>query len=132
MKGQKRKQSGRIVNAKKCKSRSKNKENISKNSINLMEEAFLRFPHLPEQIFEKLDNKSLTNSRMVGIPWHNFIDEREYPWIRIKEISADLNAHCGDEKTAFHVVCMKGQSKIAEILMKNSAQFNVDLNSKNN
>ena len=32
-----------------------------------MEEAFLRFPHLPEQIFEILDNKSLANSTMVAI-----------------------------------------------------------------
>ena len=34
-------------------------ENISKNSISMMEEAFLRFPHLPGQILNQLDNKSL-------------------------------------------------------------------------
>ena len=73
----KRKQDGGIGKAKKRKRTSKNKQNLSNNSINRMEEAFLRFPHLPEQIFEKLDNKSLTNSRVVGISWCNFIDDRE-------------------------------------------------------
>ena len=48
-------------------------------SLELMDEAFLRFPHLPEKILEILDNKSLTNSRVVGISWQNFIDERQYP-----------------------------------------------------
>ena len=47
-----------------------------------MEEAFLRFSHLPEQIFKKIDNVSLSNSRMVMISWKTFIDERQYPWIR--------------------------------------------------
>ena len=81
MKGQKykHKQDGNIGNAKKRKRTSKNKQHISNNSINRMEEAFLRFPHLPEQIFKKLDNKSLTNSRVVGISWQNFIDDKEYP-----------------------------------------------------
>ena len=63
---------------------SKNEENPSNNSINRMEEAFLRFPHLPEQIFEKLDNKSLTDSRAVGISRQNFIDEKAYPGIDLR------------------------------------------------
>ena len=77
MKGQKfkRKQDGNIGNAKKRNRASKNKQRNSNSSVNRMEEAFLRFPHLPEKIFKKLDSKSLTNSRMVGISWKNFIDE---------------------------------------------------------
>ena len=62
--------------------------------INMMEEAFLRFPHLPEQIFKQLDNKSLTNSRVVGIYWQIFIDERDYSWIRIKDVISGLNEEC--------------------------------------
>ena len=47
-----------------------------------MEEAFLRFEHLPEQILEKLDNKSLAESRIVNALWKNFIDGKDYPLIR--------------------------------------------------
>ena len=47
-----------------------------------MEEVILRFPHLIEQIFEKLDNKSLTKSRKVSISWKNVIDNQRYYWIR--------------------------------------------------
>ena len=49
------------------------------DKIDIMDEIFLRFPHLDEQIFEKIDNKSLTNSRVVQRSWHNFIDENDYP-----------------------------------------------------
>ena len=55
------------------------------NTINRMDEAFLRFPHLPEQIMEKLDFKSLANSRVVAKSWKQFIDEREhrlYPFFK--------------------------------------------------
>ena len=41
-----------------------------------MEVLIQRFPHLPEQIFQKLDNKSLVRSREVKISWQNLIDER--------------------------------------------------------
>ena len=43
-----------------------------------MEEAFLRFPHLSEQILEQLNNESLANSRMVAISWREFIDDMKY------------------------------------------------------
>ena len=127
----KRKQGGNIGNAKKRKRTSKNRKTLSNNSINRMEEAFLRFPHLPEQIFKKLDNESLTNSRVVGISWHNFIDNREYPWIRIKNIIDDLKQKCRDGETIFHLACREGHAKIAEVIMKKSAELNVDLNTKN-
>ena len=40
-----------------------------------IKEAFLRFPHLPEQIFEIIDNQSLANSRLVAISWRDFVDD---------------------------------------------------------
>ena len=80
----KRKQDDNIGNAKKRTRTSKNEENPSNNSINRIDEFFLRFPHLPEQIFEKLDNKSLTDSRAVGISRQNFIDEKAYPGIDLR------------------------------------------------
>ena len=57
------------------------------NHFSGMEEAFLRFPHLPEQIFEILDNESLANLRSTAISWRNFVDDREYPLNRFKSIA---------------------------------------------
>ena len=132
MKGQKtkRKQDSNIGNAKKHKRCSKNRENISNNPINRMEEAFLRFPHLPEQIFKKVDNKSLTSSRVVAASWANFIDEREYPWSRFKYVIADLKKDCDDDESVFHLTCRQGYARIAEMIVKNSAELNIDLNHK--
>ena len=42
------------------------KQNLSNISINRMDEAFLRFPHFPEQIFEQLDDGSILSSRLVA------------------------------------------------------------------
>ena len=55
-----------------------------------MEEAFLRFPHLPEQIFEQLDDGSLLSSREVARSWSDFVDYKNYPWTRIQNMVADL------------------------------------------
>ena len=63
----KRKQDDDIGNTKKRTRTSNNEENPANNSINRMDEAFLRFPHLPEQFFEEIDFESLANSRMVAI-----------------------------------------------------------------
>ena len=124
MKHQKRKQDGKIGNATKRKRISKHQENIFNSAINKMEEAFLRFPHLPEQIFGKLDNKSLTNARLVRASWCNFVDEREYSLTRIKDIIANFDN--GDSafenrrngETIFHYVCKQGYAGIAEIIVK--------------
>ena len=134
MKGQKvkRTQDGGIGNAKKRTRTSKRKENPSNNPINRMDEAFLRFPHLPEQIMEELDFKSLTNSRLVAISWKQFIDAREHRWYPFKNEIADLKKQCWDGVTPFHLACMNCQAELAEIIMKNSAKLNIDLNAKNN
>ena len=65
-----------------------------------MEEVFSRFPHLAEQIIEKLDSKSLTYCRVVGRSWQKFIDEKDYPrtrwtqWTQIQNMVADLRKNC--------------------------------------
>ena len=51
----------------------------------------LRFPHLPEQIFQKLDDESLFKCREVQRSWQNIIDGRNYPWLRIVNIPTKLN-----------------------------------------
>ena len=55
-----------------------------------MEYLIERFPHIAEQIFEQLDNESLTKCREVNKVWKNFIDERNYSWIRIVKIPTVL------------------------------------------
>ena len=42
-----------------------------------IEEAFLRFPHIGEQILEKLDDKSLFKCQKVSKPWQEFITENK-------------------------------------------------------
>ena len=51
-----------------------------------MEALICRFPHLQEQIFQKLDNKSLFKSREVARSWLNLIEGRSYSWLRIANI----------------------------------------------
>ena len=104
----KRKQDDNIGNAKKRTRTSKNEENPSNNSINRMDEAFLRFPHLPEQIMQELDFKSLTNARLVAKSWKEFIDEREHRWYPFKNEIAELKKQCWGGKTPFHLACWNG------------------------
>ena len=96
-----------------------------------MEEAFLRFQHLPEQILEQLDNESLANSRVVAISWREFIDDREYQWKRFMKIIAELIEKSSFGQTALHLACEKGQVEIAEMIVMNSAKLNIDWNAKN-
>ena len=49
----------------------------------------LRFPHLPEQIFQKMDSESLFKSREVARYWQNIIDGKNYPWLRIVNIPSN-------------------------------------------
>ena len=57
-----------------------------------MEEAFSRFPHLPEQILEKLDNVGLTKCRKVSTSWKNMIDQKE---VSIRKIQ--IKTKCSQE-----------------------------------
>ena len=55
-----------------------------------MEEIFLRFPHLAEGIFEKLNNKTLANCKVVSRSWKASIDDFKFTWIRaLKNSSKD-------------------------------------------
>ena len=49
-----------------------------------------QFPHIAEQIFEQLDNKNLSKCREVNKSWKNFIDNKNYTWIRIVNIPTVL------------------------------------------
>ena len=64
-----------------------------------------KFPHLPEQIFQKLDNKSLFKCREVTRSWQNIIDGRNYPWLRIVNIPRILKR----KNTYLHLAARTGQ-----------------------
>ena len=51
----------------------------------MMENVLLRFPHLGEAIFQKVDNKSLASCQTVSASWYRFIQYQKCPkWIRVK------------------------------------------------
>jgi hypothetical protein len=50
----------------------------------------MKFPNLFEQIFQKLNNKSLFKSREVARSWKNYINKRNYLWLRVVNIPVIL------------------------------------------
>ena len=65
----------------------------------------LKFPHLPLQIFKKLDNESLFKCRELSRSWKNIFDERNYPWLRIVNIPTILM----ERNTYLHLAAETGQ-----------------------
>ena len=57
-----------------------------------MRVVMLRFPHLAKEILQKLDNKGMAKSREVEQFWKQFIDERDYPWLRVVNIPSILTS----------------------------------------
>ena len=70
-----------------------------------IQDLVLRFPHVLEQIFQKLDNKSLFRCREVARSWQNIIDGRNYPWLRIVNIPRILKGR----NTYLHLAARTGQ-----------------------
>ena len=48
-----------------------------------IEEVFLRFTHLENDIFDSLDNTSIVRCRKRSRDWKSFIDNQKFHWIRI-------------------------------------------------
>ena len=78
-----------------------------------MEDLIFRFPFVAQQIFEKLDNKSLTKCREVSKMWKDFIDDRNYSWIRIIKIPTILQ----NENTYLHTAAKSGQIEMFEMII---------------
>jgi len=126
-----------------------------------MRDLILRFPHVAEQIFQQLNNEDLAKSREVERLWQKFIDERNYPWLRIVNIPTILQdgdtymhlaAQCGQTdmfemildkeenknakncngETPFLVACSKGRMNIALTLLKKYDELKIDFNVKDN
>ena len=112
--------------------------NQVKLSLKNMDEFYRRFPHLPEQIFEKLDDESVLSSRVVARSWKKFINDRDYPWIRIQNMVADLRKNCIDDgmtpksfATPFQLTCGNGQVYKAKLIMRNHTKLGIELNTQN-
>ena len=74
-----------------------------------MEEVLLRFEHLGEDIFDSLDNKSLTTCKKVSKMWNNFINDQKYFWIRFimnndEKINPALKNTCMYNKLTMYIV----------------------------
>ena len=128
-----------------------------------MKGVILRFPHLAEQILQKLDNEGLAKSREVEQFWQKFIDERNYLWLRIVNIPTilvkentkfntylHLTAYCGQidafemilnedsnkdpknhwDETPYLFACRKGHMNISAMILKKSAELDIDLNKR--
>ena len=112
------------------------------------------FPHITEQILEKMDEKSLQNCRKVSKTFQNCVDHRNILWKKIaqknggtksfilackkrqfkiaemlikKTTEFNVNKH---DETPFHLACKGGYFEIAEMLVHESAKLNIDLNAK--
>ena len=124
-----------------------------------MKIVMLRFPHLAEQIFQKLDNEGLAKSREVKQVWQTFIDQRDYSWLRIVNIpyvlpKGNTFCHLAAEhgqidvfemllnednntdpenifgETPFVFACSKGRMNIVAMLLKKSGRLKIDLNQR--
>ena len=123
-----------------------------------MDNLMLNCPHLPEQIFQKLNSESLFKSREVARSWKCLINERNYLWIRIVNIPTILRlrntylhlaAKAGQiyafktalseeedndiknifGRTSFLLACQYGHLKIVELLLQKTG-LNIDFNAK--
>ena len=125
-----------------------------------MEELMLKFPHLPEKLFKKLDSESLFKCREVARSWENIIGRRNYPWLRIVNIPTilkernsylhlaaetgqieafkttinqeeDENIRNEHDETPFLVACKNGRFKIVQLLLKNT-DLKINFNAEDN
>ena len=90
------------------------------NSMKI-EELMLKFPHLPEMLFQKLDNKSLFKCREVARSWQSIIDRRNYPWLRIVNIPTILKGR----NTYLHLAAGSGQINIFKTVLDEEVVENV-------
>ena len=122
-----------------------------------MQDVILRFPYLPEQIFQKLNNEGLYKCREVTTSWKYIIDGKNYPWLRIVDIPRMLkkgntylhlaaeSGHIEAFKEAlkekvnkkirnesFHLACKNGRINIVQLLLKyvELEVDRIDLNAK--
>ena len=89
-----------------------------------MNNFILRFPHLIEQILQKMDSKGLAKSREVATIWQKFIDTRMYQWLRIVQIPTILKRG----NTYMHLVADYGQIDVFTVILDREADKNFENN----
>lgn len=89
-----------------------------------MNELIVRFPHLMKQIIQKMDNKGLTKSRVVARTWQEFIDEGNYPWLRIVKIPMTPKDRMGIYKYLY-LAADYGQIDMCEMILKSEGDENL-------
>ena len=85
-----------------------------------MKVVILRFPHLAEQIIQKLNDEGLAKSREVERVLHNFIDEKGYSWLRIINIPTTLVRG----NTYYHLAAEHGQIDAFEMMLNENSNKN--------
>ena len=58
-------------------------DNQNKSKSVVLEDFFLKFPHLTEEIFDHLENTSLAECRKVSRSWQSYLDEQKILQVRI-------------------------------------------------
>ena len=92
-----------------------------------LDEMMLRFPHIVQDVFEELDNKSLTNCRNLSRACCDFIDDEKLYWVRkIQDC-----VHMTEFQQQWNKVLKKIPTKVAkEIFATVEHFFQYDLNRK--
>ena len=104
---------------------------------NPIHDVFLRLPELAEQIFEILNNRSITNCRMVNLLWLGTIDNIKGPSIRIinkhVELSEEYKRTKGDRQNPFiffRALMLKKKKKVIEEILRKSHEKNPNIMGK--
>ena len=82
-----------------------------------MDETMQRFPHLIEQIIQKLDDKGLVKSREVSRRLQELVDTKEYPWLRIVKIPTRLKY-----SNILHLAAEYGQFGMFECILESETK----------
>ena len=80
----------------------------------MMQDLMVRIPHLSEQIFQKLNHKSLFKCREAARSWQNIIDGRNYPWLRIVTIPTMSK----ERHSYLHLAAESGQIEVFKTALK--------------
>ena len=86
-----------------------------------MEEVLLRFPHLGKKIFGELDDIFLTDCKIIGKSWKEFIDENKMVPFRI------VNKYTNCKESSLKKFCSKANVEtIANQSMKDCEEFKIN------
>ena len=93
-----------------------------------MEEAFLRFPHLSENIFDSLGNKSLVDCKEVSKSWYFYLDTQKFLQTRIIQNIEDtidriqiIDFKCRPHSfTDVEIKCIMGNAKNGQFDLANT------------